>query len=168
MDFIKVGHVMNTHGIKGELKIKPLTDSVDRFGEDIVFYLGRKKDPVHITNYRSYKGLVYLRFQEFDNINQVLLYKNEYLYVEEKDRYPLEEGKYYIDDLLESDILDEEGNKMGVLTDVLTHSANHIYEVKDLKGQIFYIPAVKEFVRKIDPENHEITVELIEGLRDED
>ncbi|MDO5755542.1 MAG: ribosome maturation factor RimM [Tissierellia bacterium] len=168
MDFIKVGHVMNTHGIKGELKIKPLTDSVERFGEDILFYLGRKKDPVHITSFRDYKGLVYLRFKEFDHINQVLSYKNEYLYVEEKDRYPLEEGKYYIDDLLGCDIFDGEGKKIGVLKDVLTHSVHPIYEVNDGKGQIFYIPGVKEFVKKIDLENQRIIVQLIEGIRDED
>ncbi|MDD7383790.1 MAG: ribosome maturation factor RimM, partial [Peptoniphilaceae bacterium] len=94
MEYIVVGHIQNTHGIKGELKIKPLTDYIERFEEDVNYFLGDKKVKAKIESFRFYRGLVYLKFTDFDNINQVLPFKGQYLYVEKSDRFEIDDGRY--------------------------------------------------------------------------
>ena len=83
MEYIAVAEVLNTHGIKGCLKMRPLTDNIERFDEDICYYLGDKKVKVTIQNYRMYKGFLYVDFEEFNDINEVLGFKKQFLYIDE-------------------------------------------------------------------------------------
>lgn len=162
MEYIAVAEVLNTHGIKGCLKMRPLTDNIERFDEDICYYLGDKKVKVNIQNYRMYKGFLYIDFEEFNDINEVLGFKKQYLYIDEKDRYELKDGSFYIDDLIGLKAYFN-GEYIGDLVDVISIYSNDVYVIKNDEKE-FMIPAVKEFIKKIDLENGLIDVVIIEGM----
>lgn len=162
MDYIKVGKIINTHGIKGELKLQLLTDFPSRFEEEIAFYIGEGGTEVHIEKSRFHKGVMILAFKEFDSINQVEKYKGEFLFVHKDNRVELPEDTYYIDDLVGFRVV-EEGKEIGILKAIQTDYGNDVYIVKTNKGDVS-IPGVKEFILKVDLDQKEIQVKLIEGM----
>lgn len=163
MNVIKVGFVQNTHGIKGDLKIEPLTTHIERFDAEIDFYLGESLTPVRIERFYEQKGVLIIHFKEITDINQALHYKGQYLYVDEKDRFVLPEGEYYIDDLIGLSVVEDE-RVLGEIEDVITEGAQDIYVCRRSDGKTFYIPVVPEFVREIDLEHGLCRVRLIDGL----
>lgn len=165
MEYIKVGRIINTHGIKGELKVFPLTDNLDRFDDLKVAYLGDNKEKVEIEQVKYYKGLAIIKFKEFDNINQVMKFKDDFLYIDAEDKVELPEDHYFIFDIVDCNVYDTEGRKIGVVTDVLQYTSNDVYVVKDMeKNKEYLIPAVKKFVVDIDIENKKIIIDPIEGM----
>ncbi|MBU5293319.1 16S rRNA processing protein RimM [Anaerosalibacter bizertensis] len=165
MDYIQVGKIINTQGIKGEVKIHPLTDDISRFDELEKVYIGEEKVLVYIEKNWSKKEFVILKFVGYDDINEVLKFKNEYLYIEEKDKIKLEEDSYFIFDIVGCNVLDINGNKIGIVTQVITNTGNDIYIIKsEDNSKNYLVPAVKQFIKKVDIENKEIIIEPIEGL----
>ncbi|MDO5018532.1 MAG: ribosome maturation factor RimM [Lagierella massiliensis] len=162
MEFIKVGYITNTHGIKGDIKIYPLTDYPERFLEDIDFFID-KKFKVKITKARYYRGLIYASLDGYDNINKVLRFKSKYIYVSEENRVSLPSDTYFISDLEGMDVVDR-GKIVGKVVEVLFNSTNDIYRCTSNDGKEFLIPAVKAFIKEIDVENKKLHVELIEGI----
>lgn len=164
-EYIRVGQIINTHGIKGELKIYPLTDNKKRFKKLKTVYVGDKKQDLHIEGVKEVKDCVVLKFQEFDNINQVLNYKREYIYIEKDDTVNLPKDHYFIFDLVGCSVQDQDRNYIGRVKDVLTYSSNDVYVIYNSEEDREYmIPALKKFVKDIDIENKMITVEPIEGM----
>ncbi len=165
MDYIKVGRITNTHGIKGELRVFPLTDNIERFNDLKIVYLGDNKEKVEIEDVKYHKGLAIIKFKEFDNINQVLKFKDEFVYIDAEDKVQLPEDHYFIFDIVDCTVYDTVGNKIGVVTDVLLYSANDVYVVKAHdKDKEYLIPAVKEFVKEVDIQNKKIIIDPIEGM----
>lgn len=165
MEYIKVGRIINTHGIRGELKVFPLTDNLDRFDDLKIVYIGNNKEKVEIEQVKYHKGLAIIKLKEFDNINQVLKFKDDFLYIDVEDKVELPEDHYFIFDIVDCNVYDTEGRKIGVVTDVLQYTSNDVYVVKDKeKNKEYLIPAVKEFVVDIDVENKKIIIDPIEGM----
>lgn len=161
--FTLVGIVTNTHGIKGGLKVYPYTYDVKRFREYEEVYIGKEKEPIHIKSVSTYKNLVILTFEEFDNINQVLKYKDAELYIKTKDRKKLDEDNYYIADLVGCEIYGDDGHYYGKLTEVFSGIANDVYHV-DGPEKSGDIPAVKDIILNIDTKNKKIVIKAIKGL----
>lgn len=164
MEYIIIGKIINTHGIRGELKISPLTSDIGRFDELKKAYIGEKKIEVHLKSVKYHKGCAIIKFEEYDNINQVLQYKNEFLYVEGEDVVILPEGHYFIHDLIECKVEDMDGNYIGVLVDVIETLRDDVYVVKSKDEKEHLIPAVKEFIKSVDTESKIIIVDPIEGM----
>ena len=165
MEYIKVGRIINTHGIRGELKVFPLTDNLDRFDDLKIVYIGNNKEKVEIEQVKYHKGLAIIKLKEFDNINQVLKFKDDFLYIDVEDKVELPEDHYFIFDIVDCNVYDTKGRKIGVVTDVLQYTSNDVYVVKDKeKNKEYLIPAVKEFVVDIDVENKKIIIDPIEGM----
>lgn len=165
MEYIKVGRIINTHGIRGELKVFPLTDNLDRFDDLKIVYIGNNKEKVEIEQVKYHKGLAIIKLKEFHNINQVLKFKDDFLYIDVEDKVELPEDHYFIFDIVDCNVYDTEGRKIGVVTDVLQYTSNDVYVVKDKeKNKEYLIPAVKEFVVDIDVENKKIIIDPIEGM----
>lgn len=162
MEFIKVGYITNTHGIKGDIKVYLLTDFPERFKENIDFYID-EKIKVNINKVRYYRGLVYISLKGYDNINQVLRFKDKYIYVKKDDLIELPKDTYFIHDLEGMDVIDK-GKTVGKVKEVLFNSTNDIYRCVSKDGKEFMIPAVKAFVKEVDVENKKLYVELIEGM----
>lgn len=162
MEYITVGKIVTTFGIKGELKVNPLTDNLDRFNIPGPYYIGRDKIEVEIEKYRIQKNQVIIKFKGFDNINEVLDFVNMDISVNKNDRIELEEDAYYIDELLGLDVYHDLVN-IGKLQDVIHTPANDIYIISG-KGVSYAVPAVKEFILEVKLEEKTMDVKLLEGM----
>ncbi|MBS3995524.1 MAG: 16S rRNA processing protein RimM [Alkaliphilus sp.] len=164
---LKVGKIVNTQGIKGELRVYPLTDYKERFEElEWVYIEGIDNQKFHIENIKYKNNLAILKFENIDNINQAEEYKGKYLLIDREYARKLPEDTYFIVDLIGVEIHTMQGEKIGVLDNIIQSGGNDIYEIISVKDdrKKFLIPAVAEFVKKVDIKNKRIYVDLIEGL----
>lgn len=165
MEFLEVGKIINTHGLRGDVKVIPWTDMPEDFEEIPVVYIRKKNDNEQLTvsKIKYQKNNLIVKFKELNDINQAEKYKGLVLYANREDLWELEEGVYYIADLIGLDVYDESG-KIGVLSDVFNTGANDIYEVRREGKKNLLLPVIDEVVREIDLENKRITVHVMEGL----
>ncbi len=165
MEHIVVGKIINTHGIRGEVKVFPLTDDVKRFDLLNYAYIGEEKIKVHLESAKYYKNLAILKFEEYSNINEIEKFKNELIYIDEKERIVLPENHFFIYELINSKVFDTEMNLIGILTDIIQNASNDVYVIKDDKVKKEYlIPAVKKFIIEVDIKNKKIIIDPIEGM----
>ncbi|HZH93240.1 MAG TPA: ribosome maturation factor RimM [Tissierellaceae bacterium] len=164
MEYTVIGKLTGTHGIKGDLKVFPLTDSTERFFELEKAYVGENKIKVHVSGVKLHKGMVLLRFKGLEDINKVLDFKDEYLYVDEEDKVRLPENHYFISDLVGCRVYDKSETFIGELTDVIQNSANDVYVVTSDTGKEYLIPAVEAFIASVDVVEKIIIVDPIEGM----
>lgn len=165
MDYIQVGKIINTHGIKGEIKIYPLTDDIHRFDSLKTVYLGEDKIEVEIEGVKYHKGIVILKFKEFDNINEILPYKGEFLYIDSMDKVVLPEDHFFLFDVIGCTVFTKDEKRLGSISRVIQSASNDIYIVQDdERNKEYMIPAVKEFFVSIDVDNKRIIIDPIEGM----
>ena len=157
--FLEAGKIVNTFGIRGEVKLQPWCDSAEflrRF--KVLYYDGAPHD---VASARVHKGMLILRFTGCEDVNAAMALKNKIVYFAREDA-KLPEGRFFIADLLGADVVDESGTTVGKLTDVLDMPAGQIYVVQG--EQEHTIPAVPEFILDIDAEAGVIRVHMIEGM----
>lgn len=168
-DMLKVGIITSTHGVKGEVKVFPTTDDVNRFKRLKQVFLdnGMEKIPLEIEGVKFFKQMAILKFKGIDNIDDVIKYRQKELYVLRKDAVKLKPDEYFIADLIGITVFDEQGMKLGELTDVMTTGANDVYivQMSDLDKEIL-IPAIKDCILSIDVKQKKMIVHLMEGLLD--
>lgn len=165
LDYVQIGKIVNTHGIKGELKIYPLTDNIYRFDHLKTAFLGEEKIKVEIQNVKYHKNFAILKFKEFNDINEVLHFKEEFIYVDMDGRVDLPEEHYFIFDIIGCKVYDTSNILIGTVIEVIQSAGNDVYVVKDMRDQKEYlIPAVKEFFVLIDVANKKIIIDPIEGM----
>lgn len=165
MEYIIIGKITNTHGIKGEVKVFPLTDDINRFDILKTAFIGDEKLKVNIQTVKYHKNLAILKFKEYDNINEIIGFKDSYIYVDEEGKIDLPEGNFFIYEILNSEVFDVGMNLIGFLIDVIQGPKNDVYIVKDKDNNKEYlIPAVKEFIKDIDILNKRIIIDPIEGM----
>lgn len=165
MDYIQIGKIITTHGIKGQVKVHPLTDDINRFSRLKIAYLGNSKFKVKVEEVKYHKNIVILKFEEFDDINEILPYKDDFIYIDEKDKIDLPKNCFFIFDIIDCLVFNLEGEKIGVVTQVIQSASNDIYVVKDnIKNKEYMIPAVKKFIVDVDIDNKKIVVDPIEGM----
>lgn len=155
-----IGKIINTHGIKGELKVEPYTFDNKRFSKLNSLYVGDDLTEFFIKKVRI-NDFVYITFEGFENINDVINLKGSEIYIKDEDRLALDENQYYISDIIGKKVYDTDNNYIGKLKDVLEYPANDIFIIESDDKSIYQIPAVKEFIKKIDST---ITIKLIEGM----
>ncbi len=160
-----MGKIVNTHGVRGEVKVYPYSDDLEKFEDFEYFYIeGEGKKKYEIESTRVHKNMVLVKFKGYEDINKVLNFLNKNVYMERKDVEDDSEG-HYIVDLIGCEIFDDQGVFVGHLKDVLQTSAQDLYEIKKASdGKMFYLPVVDAFVKNIDIKNKKITVHLIEGI----
>ena len=164
-DYTIVGKITNTHGIKGEVKIFPLTDDMERFDHLKRAYIGESKTGVNLERVRYHKNLAIIKFKEYDDINEVLKFKDNYIYVDDEEKVILPEDHFFIYDLIDSQVFDMESNLVGNLIDVLKGPSNDVYIVKNMdKNKEYLIPAVKEFIIEVNINDKKIVINPIEGM----
>lgn len=165
-EFLRVGIITSTHGLKGEVKVYPTTDYPERFEEikEVMLDTGRGKRMLTIQNVRYFKNQVILKFKEINNINDIEKYKQCELWVNRENGTPLEEGEYYIADLIDCKVYLEDGSYFGTLVDVMETGANDVYVVESQEHGEVLLPAIEDCVKEIDIEKGEITVHLMDGL----
>jgi 16S rRNA processing protein RimM len=166
MQYLEVGQIVNTFGIKGQVKVVPFTNDIERFDELRKVYIVNRKNrkEVEIENVKYHKNMVLLKFKGLDKIEDVEIFKNCYLEIDRKDGKPLEEGEYYIIDLIGLDVYTDEGTHLGKVDDIYNTGSNDIYVVKDELGKQILLPYIDDVIKEINLESHKIIVHLIEGL----
>lgn len=167
-ELFRVGVISNTHGIRGEVKVYPTTDNVRRFDDlkKVILDTGKEQLILHVTSVKYFKNMVILKFKEFDNINDIIPYKGMDLLVTRENAIPLEEGEYYIADIIGSKVITDEDKILGTLTDVLQTGANDVYVVKTKDGKEVLLPSIEECILDRDIENKIVKVHIMKGLLD--
>lgn len=155
-----IGKIINTHGIKGEVKVEPYTFDKNRFSKLKSVFVGDDLEEFFIKKVRV-NDFVFLTFTGYENINDVLYLKGSEIYIRDEDRLELKEDQYYISDLIGKEVYDTDGVFIGLVKDILEYPANDIFIVESKDKEIYQIPGVKEFIKKIDST---ITIKLIEGM----
>lgn len=164
MGYTAIGKITSTHGIKGDMKIFPLTDDPDRFFSLRKAYIGDLKEEVFPEEPRIHKGMILIRFKSLEDINKILRFKGQYIYVLDEDRIKLPEGRYFISDLLGCEVFDMKERKLGTIKDVLQGAANDVYVIDGGNGLEYFIPAVERFIVSVSIADKRVQVDPIEGM----
>lgn len=163
---LEVGQIVNTFGIKGFVKIYPYVDDITRFDNLKEVYISTKKQEykLKIEEIKYQKNMVLAKFEEIETVEDAEKFKNSYVKIDRKDAIKLEEGQYFIADLLGLDVFLDTGEKLGILDDIFNNGSTDIYVVKNELGKQFLLPYIDEVIKNIDLENEKITVHIIDGL----
>ena len=163
---LQVGVITDTHGIKGEVKVFPTTDDVNRFDYLKKAYIDSKEGliPVKVNSVKYFKQYVIIKFKGINDINDIEKYKKSPLLVTREDAVPLEEGQYYITDIIGINVYTDDGVNIGTLKEVLQTGANDVYIVRNSENKEILIPAIKQCILAIDLEKKEMKVHLLDGL----
>ena len=164
--YLEIGQIVNTFGIKGMVKIKPFTDDINRFDKLKKVYIKNKdgKKEYQIQEVKYHKNMVLMKLEGIDTPEQADLLRQSYLLVNRDDEEPLEEGVYYIVDLIGLEVYTDEGVLLGNVDDIFNTGSNDIYVVKDGKGKQILLPGIPDVIKDVDLEKGKITVHLIPGL----
>ena len=164
--YLEIGQIVNTFGIKGMVKVKPFTDNIKRFDKLKKVYIENKngRKEYEIEELKYHKEMVLIKFKGIENPEDANLLRESYLTVNRDDEDPLEEGTYYIVDMIGLEVETDEGEKLGNLVDIFNTGSNDIYVVKDELGKQILLPAIKDVIKKIDMEKRKMIVHLIAGL----
>lgn len=165
-EYLEIGQIVNTNGLKGLLKIKPFTDDITRF-EDLEFiYIQKGQELIkkQIEEVKYVKNMVLLKLEGIDNIDEAEKYRNLYIKINKEDAGEVPEGSYLIVDMLKCSVYTDENELLGKMIDVLTTGSNDVYVVKTEEGKEVLLPAIKDVVKEIDIQNKKIVVKLMDGL----
>jgi len=169
LEYITIGKIINTHGIKGEVKVMPLTDNPDRYYDLEWAYVGNDDNCLQVYNVEKVRvignNLVLLKFKEVNDMNNAQLIKGLFIKVDRKHTVKLEPGTYLICDIVGCNVYAlETQNELGTVVDVIKTPSNDVYVVKNKEGKEILIPALKSVVKEVLIEERIIRVILPEGL----
>lgn len=165
-DMLQVGVITQTHGVRGEVKVFPTTDDVNRFKKlkQVILDTGKETMPLEIQSVKFFKQFVILKFKGIDNINDIEKYKRCSLYVTREHAVPLEEDEFFIADMIGMEVCTEDGNIFGTLKDVIETGANDVYVIESAEHGEVLVPAIKECIRSVDIEKGQMMIHLMDGL----
>ncbi|CAM2898161.1 ribosome maturation factor RimM [Paenibacillus sediminis] len=166
---LTVGKIVNTHGIRGELKILSHTDFPDvRFAKNSLLQIVNPDTmeiiPVHVESSRLHKNMYIVKFKEYNNINDVEKYKGWMIKVSKDQTVDLEEGEYYFHEIIGCRVVSEEGEELGVITEILTPGANDVWVVKTPSGKSILLPVIDDVILDVNVADQLVKVHLMEGL----
>lgn len=166
--YLEIGKVNNTHGLKGEIKLSMWCDDIDYLKQLKTVYLDEKgRIPLTLINARSQKNIAILKFAEITSVEQAQELKNKVLYCN-RDDATIDDGAYYLADVIGCKVVDVDTNEdYGKIVDVMNYGAGDIYDVKKGKKDNL-IPVTDDIVKKIDTENGVVKIKPMKGLFDED
>lgn len=161
MDLIKIAKIVSSHGLNGEVKIFPYTDDLNGFKEYKKIYVDGEE--LEIISQKIASKFIVLKLKGFDNIEDVKNLLNKDAFIDKAQMPSLEEGDYYIHDLIGMEVYSEANEFIGTVKDVMETGANHVLVI-DHDGKEALIPFVKAFIKELDLTSKKIKVKLIEGI----
>jgi len=167
--FYTVGKIVNTHGLRGELKIVPTTDfPEERFktGSELVIEHEKLDDRVvvHVESARIHKQTYLIKFKEFHDINEVEHFKGGLLKVSSKYLNELEPGEFYYHEIIGCKVVTDDGKELGVIREILSPGANDVWVVHQERGKPVLIPYIDDVVKHVDVKEKRVIIHLMEGL----
>ncbi|HEY4600148.1 MAG TPA: ribosome maturation factor RimM [Cerasibacillus sp.] len=165
--FFVVGEIINTHGIKGELKVVKISDKDNRFNPGTQLYLYPKESPVlevTIEQQRLHRNYHLLKFAGFNHISEVEPFKGGLLKISADQMEELEEGAYYYHDIIGCDVFTLTQEKIGSVTDIIATGANDVWVVKGTNQREILIPYIDDVVKTVNITEKKIEIDPMEGL----
>lgn len=168
--YFEIGEIVNTHGVRGELKVIPLTDDINRYDKlDWVYIrINGEQKKYDIEGIRYHKNNVLLRLKGVNDMNSAELLKGCFVEIPRELAIKLPKGSYFIADLVGCRVLDEREKDLGRVEDVIETGSNDVYVVRTASNKQILIPAIKEVVLEVDVENKRIRIKQKEGLIDDE
>lgn len=166
IDYLKVGQITNAHGVKGEVKVYPLTDNIKRFSKlEFVFFKSNEEyKKKMIQNVKYQNNFVIIKLEGVESMDDALRLKNEYIYVDREHAVKLPKDSYFISDLIDMEVTTVNGDYLGRIISVFPTGSNDVYEIKSDDGKPVLIPAIKDVIIEVDVDNKKMKVKLLEGL----
>lgn len=168
MEFLEVGKIINTHGLRGEVKVVTWTDSPEVFEglKNVVAKTRGQEINLVICGVKYQKNNIIVKFKEIDAIEDAEKLKNAVLSASREELGELPEGVYYIADLVGCEVFDDSG-KIGVLADVFTAGASDVYDIKRDGKKNLLVPIIDGVLKNVDISGKKIDIKIPEGLEDE-
>lgn len=167
-NLLRIGVITTTHGIRGEVKVFPTTDDARRFDDcdEVILVTKREQIPLHVERVKYFKNIVILKFKEFDDINQVEQFRKCDLMVTRENAVPLEEGEYFICDIIGAEVVKESGEPIGTVKDVMETGANNVFVIEMPEGREVLFPSIPQCIKQVDVENKKVVAHIMPGLLD--
>ncbi|MFD1705859.1 ribosome maturation factor RimM [Siminovitchia sediminis] len=168
-NWFNVGKIVNTHGIRGEVRVISMTDFPDeRYipGNTLYLFLPNKQEPTPLTvkSHRKHKNFDLLAFEGYDDVNEVEKWKTAMLKVHREQLSELPEGEYYFYEIIGCRVITEQGENIGIVKEILTPGANDVWVVEDKNGKDQLIPYIPDIVKKVSVAEKKIIIDPMEGL----
>ena len=162
----RIGQIVNTQGLKGEVRVYPYTDDINRFDELEYFYIDKNLNNKYEVERVRYKGnMVIMKIKDIDSIELAEKLKTKNMYIGREQGRELDEGEFFVSDLIGLDVFTVDGEKVGVLKDVLQHAINDVYVVSSGEKE-YLIPSIEKFVPTIDLDQNKMIIDPIKGMLD--
>lgn len=165
----EVGKIVNTHGVRGEVRVVRITDFEERLAIGEKLYLVKNNESpkeLTISGHRIHKQFDLLSFEGLDNINEVEGFKGAYLKIKKEQLTELQSGEYYYYEIIDCVMYTITGEKIGVIVSILSPGANDVWVVKAPNGKEHLIPFIKDVVKEINIDEKTVKIEPMEGLLD--
>lgn len=169
-NLLSIGKILNFRGIHGEVKVGFSPGKEERLKKfkNLYLVLGSETMPVTVESIRFHKNFAIMKFKEFSSVDEIIKVKGAYLKVPKSQiQDELEEDEFYIDDLININAYDTEGNIIGKISNIAHLNKEDLLIIKDLDGQEHYVPFVKNLVPQVDIKNNKIVIKKIPGLLEE-
>lgn len=158
---IVIGKIVAPHGVRGDIRIMPLTDRPEQF-LNLSYLLLEDGRQLTVKAARFHKRMVLVSTKEITTMNDAELLRDKKILIRAEDLPPLEEGRFYVADLIGLPVFDEEGKQLGIFKDSITTGSNDVYIVAVPGSKDLLIPALKIYVREINLQEKRIVVKLPE------
>jgi 16S rRNA processing protein RimM len=162
--FLAIGKLRRPHGVHGEILMDVITDFPERIKAGLSVFVGPQYQEQIIRSVRNNAGTMLIAFEGFNKPEEAGSLRNLYMYVRADDRPPLPPGEFYHHQLVGLPVVTDEGQKLGVLAEILSNAANDVYVVQPEQGPEILLPAIDSVILDIDLQQGEIRVHLLEGL----
>lgn len=165
---LRVGVITSTHGVRGEVKVFPTTDDMNRFKKlkTVLLDNGKQQKTLEIEQVKFFKNMVILKFKGVDNINDVEGWRQKDLLITREQAVKLKPDENFIVDLIGLKVITDDGEALGVMKDVLQTGANDVYVVQTESGKELLLPAIKDCILNVDLDAGEMLVHVLDGLLD--
>lgn len=167
--WFNVGKIVNTHGIKGEVRVISKTDFPEKrykAGNQLFLFMPNANTPIELTvkNHRTHKNFDLLIFEGYENINLVENFRDGILKVPESQLTELEEDEFYFHEIIGCSVFLPSGEEIGKISEILTPGANDVWVIKGKGGKEILIPYIEDVVKKVDVKDKRVLIEPLEGL----
>ncbi len=172
-EWFQVGKIVNTHGIRGEVRVISQTDFPDeRFEEGNELFIAPSSEGprtrVIVQSHRQHKTFDLLVFEGFFNVNDVEKFKGQNLYVTEDQQGELEENEFYYHEIIGCEVETEEGKPLGKIKDILATGANDVWVIQRKGKKDLLIPYIEQVVKSVNIEEKQVVIHPMEGLIDDE
>ena len=167
---LKVGKIVNTHSLKGEVKVISSTDfEEERFKKGSKLLITRGNQLIReviVESYRNHKNFLLVKFEGIDSVEEAEKLKNLQIKIDSDEVGELEENEFYFHEIIGCQVFDENDRNLGEIIDILTPGANDVWVIKGEEGKEILIPYIEDVVKQIDIINKKVNIEVMEGLID--